>query len=730
VLGAVLLGTAPAQAAGLGSGPATVPGPVVLLGTGGLRWSDVGSGTPTLQRLLERNSSGWLAARSVRSVTCPVDGWLAVSAGRRAADLPAGPIAEPRQSGPACREPQVQVSAPGSAGVVPQWANYVKEAQADTFEATPGLLGTTLAGTGTAAVGPGAAIALADEQGRVPHAWAGALDTLPADVTSALATGPKLLAVDLGTVRDPEQRVDGEAPPTGAYARPRAEQVQALDTRLGLVLATLPADATVIVASLADSGPPSALQLLAATGPAPLGGTFTGSLLGSSSTRQDGLAQTTDLLPTALTALGITVPDDAVGSALKPVQPGHTATERRRKLDDLTEAATKVTPIVPWFFIGLIAGQVLLYSAVALRLRSGGRPNRRALLLLVRRAAVAFASVPAATFLANLLPWWRSGLPGLAVTGAVLLFTVPIAAVALLGPWRDALLGPMGAVGAITATVLTIDVFTGSHLIESSLMGLQPIVAGRFYGFGNVQFALFAAGVLMLATSLADWQVRLGHQRRAVVIIGVIGIVATAIDGAPGWGSDFGGPPALIPAFAVLALMVAGVRVTWQRALIIAAVTIAVIVALSVLDYLRAPGDRTHLGRFVQQVLDGEAWPVVRRKAAQNWGILFGSPLSALLPVVAGLFVWVLARPLRFGIRPLRLAYDRSAVLRYGLIAFGVMVLIGALLNDSGTVVPADASTVMMPLLIAASVRALELQDPERRASGTGTTPLPSPAPQ
>lgn len=731
VITAGLLGAEPAAASlAASTEPAAVPGPVVLLGTGGLGWSDVDSSLPALSNLLNQDSSGWLADRSVRDLTCPVDGWLAVSAGKRAADVEVGPAAGTKQ--PSCREPQLQVTTKGGPATVPQWSSYLKQARKDTYEAHPGLLAATLAGAGksSAAVGPGAAIALADAQGHVGRAWPGRADgasgtvdpqVLADDVKSALQTNPDLLVVDLGPIRDPARRVSGEPKPAGAFARPRSTQLASLDTRLGLVLDELPANATVIVASLADSGPPSQLQLVAARGPVPGGGSYLHSLIGSSSTRQDGLAQTTDLLPTTLAALGVSVPDDAVGAVLKPVKAKLSLPDRLRKLYDLSEAADAVHPIGPWFFAGLEIAQFLLYVVAVLLLRRRSKDNNPAAALVrrkttrwVRWGAAAFAAVPAATFLANLVPWWRAGIPGLAVTGVVILFVIPIAALAMLGPWRRALLGPMGAIAAVTAAVLAVDATTGSHLVLSSLMGMNPVVAGRFYGFGNPAFAVFVTGALLAAISLADWQVRLGDTRRAALSVVAIGIVATVVDGTPGFGSDFGGPPAIIPAFAVLALLVAGVKVSWRRALLIAGVTVGVIVLLSLLDWLRGPGDRTHLGRFVQTVIDGGAGSVVRRKADQNIKILFTSWLTALLPIVVGFVVLVLARPITVGLRPLQVLYDRSPVLRDGVIAFGVLVLLATGLNDSGLAIPVVAAMVAIPLLIGASVRALELEDAER----------------
>src|SRR5690242_1590343 len=71
-----------------------VPGPVVLIGTGGVRWSETGPGSPQLRTFLGDGAVGDMSVRSVRTSTCPVDGWLAVSAGARAADEP-GPCRTP-----------------------------------------------------------------------------------------------------------------------------------------------------------------------------------------------------------------------------------------------------------------------------------------------------------------------------------------------------------------------------------------------------------------------------------------------------------------------------------------------------------------------------------------------------------------------------------------------------------------------------------------------------------
>jgi hypothetical protein len=748
VAGAALAGPAAAAVPTTAVPAAGTPGgPVVLLGTGGLRWEDVGSTTPALYAALGQDAAGSLAVRSVQDTTCPVDGWLAVAAGRRAADVADPPPAERDVVG--CRIPAGQVPAPGGPGTATAWDIYRTEAAGGRFDADPGLLGSTLeaAGVRRAAVGAGALLATADRLGRTPAAWPGVpagpggtidpgSDTvgLADQVRAALATGSRFVAVDLGTVRDPGSAAvdDGSGP------APRDEQVAALDTRIGLVAGALPAGSTVIIASLADDAARPRLQLVLAAGPTGSGGTFSPGLLRTSSTRQDGLAQSTDLLPTIVTALGLPVPAGTVGAPLARVDGGDDLDRLRRGLD-LDQASLAVDRLVTPFFVAYGVLELLVLAGLGLvAARSRARPIvRRRALIALRLAAVTFALVPVATFAANLWPWWRGPVAGATLTVAVVAATAPLAGLALAGPWRGRLLGPAGAAGLLTAAVLTADLAAGSPLQLAALIGGQPLIAGRFYGLSNPNFALFATGALFAALALAEALLERGRSRRqaglavaaalvergrsrrqAGLAVAAVGVVATVIDAAGPLGSDFGGPPALVPAFGVLALWVAGVRVTWPRLAAIGAATVGVLLAVAVADWLRPADERTHLGRFVQSVLDGEGWLIVARKAEQNVGILVSTPLTMTVPVATAVAVALLWRPARFRFPALQLAYDSTPLLRPGLGALGVLLLLGFLANDSGTSIPPGSLMLLAPLLVAIAARAVELDDAERLAAG------------
>src|SRR5664279_1696114 len=246
-----------------------------------------------------------------------------------------------------------------------------------------------------------------------------------------------------------------------------------------------------------------------------------------------------------------------------------------------------------------------------------------------------------------------AGLPALALVGSVVVATAALSAGALLGPWRRRLLGPAGAVATITAGVIALDLVTGARLQISSLAGYSPLVAGRFAGIGNAAYGVFAPAVLLAGAALAGAavagaaQTGAAHARTAaagaagagtalagrsrqvaLAITAVLGLVAIVVDGSPAWGSDVGGVLALMPGVAVLVLGCAGYRVSWSRLAAAGAAGVAVVAGFAVADYQRPVPARTHLGRFVDQLLHGGAGAVIRRKAQANAELLLHSVWS------------------------------------------------------------------------------------------------------
>lgn len=720
---------------------------LLVVGVTGVNWADVTpERTPAMWELAQEASVGSLVVRAVRGHTCPADGWLTFAAGARAADQP-GPCR-------ALLDPWND-TAPG-------WDTFIAQASGDGFGTRLGALGEAARASGeaVAGIGPGAAIALADGTGVVqgahsPRADAGS--ALTAQVAAALASA-SLVVVDAGSVRDASP--PAAAPPgwadTPSRLTSRASQLAQLDARVGDVLAALDARAedsgdgarapTVLLASLADSGTAPGLRILMSTSPDGAAGTADGApgLLTSSSTRHPGYSQTTDLLPSVIATLGWgdrAATSSLVGSAPVLSPAPAEALERIAAVRDHEVRAQVIRPLVAPFYLILVVLNIALYAVVAvglkrpaatrLRARLHARRARRtgpiALVPLaehrprvlhgLRVVALALACLPAAALLANLVPWWRSGAPALAVAWVIAAWVAAITALALARPWSRTTFGGPTVVAAVTATVLTVDVATGSTLQLAGVLAGNPLVGGRFYGFHNTTFALFAVATIVCAMTVAGALVLRRRRRSAAVVVAVIGAAATFVNGAPHLGADFGGPPGLVAGFAVLTLMAAGVRLTWRRAVGVLGAGVAVTVSFAVLDWLRPADDRTHLGRFIETVLAGGMLDVVVRKAEANLRVLASNrPLTLLAVTGVLLVVGVLARPLRVAITspgggtfdwltsgaPISQMGQDAPMLRPGLIAIAFALGVGFVLNDSGIAIPAMGVALAVPLLLAA----------------------------
>lgn len=730
-------------------------GPVVLIGVTGLRWDDIHTlSTPAMWDLSRRGGVGAVAARSARTSSCPADGWLAVSSGTRLADreIPAG----------TCRT--LRDSDDGEA--VHGWTDYTAAAAEQPYGAVPGALGDALAdaGVAVASIGPGAAVAVADHTGTPvgTHVRRSASATdLERDAREALATA-SLLVVDAGNVRDAghatQSRLDpdgelpdepepeeppliaepGDEPPQGldAFVEPsRAEQLRLLDERVDAVLrATRGRDATVLVVSLADSGR-VALQVAAASGVAPNGAAYDDNLLTSGTTRQPGVVQTADVSSTLLTLLGLPVPDAANGAPIEPIAGPATGSARVNLLDDISTEARQVTRIASSYLTRLVLAQAALFVLAALmltRVKSPRRVPERLALRGLEVMALALGSAPIASFLVGAVPWWRADSPTLGFWLVLLGWVVAITTLALVGPWRRATLGPAAVVSGITVAALVVDAMIGSPLVIDSPMGAHRLMAARFYGLSNQAFAILAAGALVLATAVAQALLQRGHRRLATAAVVAIGLLVIVVDGAPGLGSDFGGPPGLLLAFAVLATVVAGRRVRWRALVVVALVGGVVVMGFAWLDWLREPAARTHLGRFFATVIDGGLWEVVSRKLAVQLRVL--ALWRYLVLAVGGAVVTTLvlrgphgAGRLR-GRGPLAGLTEAVPLVRTCVVAVTIVLGIGFAINDSGIIVPATGIALAVPCLLAAAARR-RLFEPDATADAPVSPPQPAGAP-
>lgn len=567
-------------------------------------------------------------------------------------------------------------------------AAIIADADAKLYGAEPGALGQALhdAGRTTAVVGRtfDAALAVMDRDGRVDEGRLGLGDALAAEEAVRALQRHDLVLVELSGLDavqslepDDERRRDAVSLVVRAAFR---AVVQA--PRGTLMIVTTPA-------APLDRGQLGVFTLQGAT-------TFPddtetarlpSSVFQSPTTRRAGYVTLTDVAPTILTRMGLEVPSSMNGTPA--VATADTATVGDfAEIDRLSRYRdTVVGPVSVVYVVLQVIGALI--ALVAIR-RS---PSWRTAALA---AACTVVAVPPVAFLSGLTPYHRLPEPGY----VVLVFAV--AAVAACGviawcrrrgsaPWM-----PVLVLVASGVAVQWIDIVTGGRLQINTPFGYSPIVAGRFQGYGNLSFAMAAAGAVVVASALP--LVRPAWDRSVVVIwAATVGAVMVVCDGLPAFGADVGGVLALIPTFVVVTSLLGGRRVGLGRLVAAGAVSVAVLALIAAYDMSRPVGERTHLGRFVARLFDGEGGVILRRKIESNIGILTSSVWTWLVPVVVVFFVVIARR--RAGVIH-RLSNDVVGT-RAFLLGSLVLAVVGFAVNDSGVAIPAAMAGQVLPWVTA-----------------------------
>ena len=713
MVGSALAAAAVPTASAPGTASSSRPAPVIVLGTDNLTWADiqarasrhragdhadsdrVDSAATHLLSFASANEPMNLSVRTPADRTCSADGWLTLGRGTRASAL------KPADS---CAGPTTAVP-----------------------DATP-LVRTLGNDVSIQAVGPETQLATGAPGSR-PSPSVSLAPSLP----EALSAGADLTIVD--TARDASTDTD---------------RITALDDALRQAQEQASPGTRIVIASLADDEDPGPQMAVLSSGTASARGTSSGFVVGTS-THRPGLAQLTDLTPTLTTALaGRSVPafdgqalDLPTSSTLTPAKGAAAPDDAHisRLADDALHARASQRTVIPasTLLVGL-AVALLVWAAIALRTPEPGR--RPAVQRRVTWAAIGLSALPPALLLVNAAPWWRVGardgspsawapVSALAAAALVAVCVVGLAAgIAMLVQRRRGTRAGLVALLVTAAIPLTwlVDAATGAHLAFNNPLGMNAVVAGRFYGVSNTAFAL-AAGALVTVIAAA-WN-QLGRGRRtALILTCLLGGAALIVDGAPQLGADVGGALTLVPTLALLGTGLAGLRLSWRRWLAIGTTTLLVVGGFAVVDLLR-PGGPTHLGRFARQVADGSAVGVLGRKAYALVGPFITKPVAAIalacmVALVAAALWWLRrqVRAWRAGTSPyawlaptahgdiLRVGEQESGPPTHGtppsaqwvttaLRSLGVLTTVSVLVNDSGVTMAGFILAVAAPALLA-----------------------------
>ncbi len=664
---AVLATTSPvcAQAAGEPNGrrvansfperPANLLADVVVIGVPGLRWYDV-EASPELTALVGEANVGSMSVKTSGGQTCPIDAWLTISAGTRAWGTAKG---EPCPDLPVVEN-----------GRVAGWSSYVDlqaEHHTDAELGRLGALGNKLCG-----FGPGAALAVAGPDG-----------TVAVQSIAGAALGPK--GAQWWPDFHPESLAQCNDAVVDAGAMPLREGRAEARARIAELVRQARAEGRwVVVAGISEETAGAHRETMVALQLPPDNGAR---WLTSASTRRPGLVQLTDLTATLLSDSAPDAPLD--GSEIHSAGRVHTDTAAviRDRLD--TNARFRLPPFaLVALGLTILAAQLLALAWYKLR---HTRRSRRVFVATMLTQGGFFSAM----FLATLTQWWRWPEPGPALYGVALATSAAVAVTSYL------VLGCRAVLGVVAAAylVLLVDGVLGTPLQVGSMFAQGPVTGGRFFGFGNSTFAAFATATLVTAAVAGGRLMRRSRTAGALAVLAVGG-AGVLVDGVPGWGTDFGGVLALTPAVLLLAWYTWRGGISWRAVLALGLTGFVAVGLLAYADYRRPEADRTHFGRFVQRLVDGDVSGVIARKLAMSFAYL-NNPGGWVLLVAVLVLSAACVLPHRVPSASYRRFVERVPIAKPALLSLVVCGWIGMLLNDAGVTVPAIMAGFALPMLVA-----------------------------
>jgi len=392
------------------------------------------------------------------------------------------------------------------------------------------------------------------------------------------------------------------------------------------------------------------------------GAGFDGTLT-SDSTRMRGYVVSTDIAPTILERLGISIPSEIDGEQIHT--DGAVDTAYVQSLANrLAVVGPRRGPVIGTsllIWVGLCALSGIVFGARGLRC---GLPV----------LAVTLAYVPAVLLATAALG------PSETVERLIVAVGTPLLAGATLR--LVPALGALAIAGAVSVAGYAVDVIAGSHLTELSLIGPNPAEGVRFFGIGNELEAVVSALVpIATGAALATWAPT-AAPRNAALAFAATGLAAVAAFAPGQFGADVGAAVGIPIGMAVAIAISLGAttfenRRAWWAVIVVAAPLIAV-AALIGADLVS--GGNAHLTRSVLHAggLDHFGDVVERRLrlSAHSFDRYAGTPLLwlAAVGIVAGIA----------GRRRLRAWFGERRFAWGGFLGAAAATAAGTLANDSG----------------------------------------------
>ena len=463
-----------------------------------------------------------------------------------------------------------------------------------------------------------------------------------------------------------------------------------IDQMVGSVMAEVVADRDLV---LLLSPSPTSEQLALKNNFIPVvayGADISPGSLSSGSTRRDFIIANTDIAPTILDFFGI---EDELGSIIgvpmrvTPFQGDtlHTAAA----ISNSTSTTTRLRSLLVKSYVVLQIIFILLAVIAIFWIKSMRK--------IVQPLVLSLVIVPLVFLFLGKLPFSMDIYFIIAAPVLVILLTALFTIF-----FKSKMFYAFVAISGLTLLALNIDVLTGTTLIQSSVLGYDPMAGARYYGIGNEYMGIMLGSSIAVAVTIFERY----SSKLVLAFIAVFFLFQCFIIGSPTMGAQSDGIITAPAAFLITLVLLFNLRLHWGVILAIIIVILTAIAGLFGYEMQKPAELQTHLGRAFSHVVDGDweqIWTIITRKVNMNIKLIKYTIWSRVFLVMFVVLALLVFRP----VGALKQLLKERPILVKGFIGIITGAVIGLIINDSGIVA---TSTTCIYLVIPLLLLMLEMQ--------------------
>ncbi len=248
----------------------------------------------------------------------------------------------------------------------------------------------------------------------------------------------------------------------------------------------------------------------------------------------------------------------------------------------------------------------------------------------------------------------------------------------------------------VTVLALDMDVLTGTHLIQCSVLGYDPMSGARYYGIGNEYMGILIGASIAAGAALYEKR----KNQWTLLCIALFFFAQCYLIGMPSLGAQSDGVITAPLAFLVSLYLFSEIRLSFIGYLSIAGIIILTVLGVSYYDMNRPPELQSHIGRAASQIMGGgwqEALTIITRKLQVNIKLIRYTIWSRVFIVI----LLVLATFIYFPVGAMKDLFTRRPIILKGFVGIVTAALVALIVNDSGIVAASTTSIyLVMPFLL------------------------------